>query len=120
MPPENLVSIHWKQYRIYKIISEKNSKQVGSNKKKINKNLAKNKDPSAVRFISIHYLTEQFSTKSHGTCKEAGKSITNRKKKQPRENVLQKAQILDLIDTDFWSFKEKNNKGQKRQRPSRS
>ena len=29
------------------------------------------------------------------------------KKKQPRENVLEKAQILDLIDTEFWSFKEK-------------
>ena len=41
-------------------------------------------------------------------------NITNRgEKKQPRENVLEKAQILDLIDTDFWSFKEKNDKGQK-------
>ena len=43
MPPENLVAKHWKQYRIYKITSGKNSKQVSSSKKKINKNLAKNK-----------------------------------------------------------------------------
>ena len=57
MPPENLVSIHWKQYRIYKIISEKTVNKLRSNKKKINKNLAKNKYLSDVRSIPIHYLT---------------------------------------------------------------
>ena len=60
MPPENLVSIHLKEYRIYKIISEKNSKQVGSNKKKINQNLAKNKDLSAVRFFFLQFFFKFF------------------------------------------------------------
>ena len=39
--------------------------------------------------------------------KQENVSQTGKKKKQPRENVLEKAQILDLIDTEFWSFKEK-------------
>lgn len=51
----------------------------------------------------LYYLTVQFSTKNHETCKETGKYTTSRGKKQPRENVPEKGPILDLVNTDFKS-----------------